>query len=292
MCGASVLVECLFRRQNRDGGWGYNGADSWTEPTSLAALALASAHATVAPYARACQWILKQQRNDGGWAPHSTVTVSTAVTSLAMLAVASYAPEHAYRAGTSWLLSQVKPDLNTVQCLQYWLSDMPERETTMGGSPWFPGTAAWVAPTAASILALADTRHRIRDSNIDEQIRRAKAYLLSRQCPDGGWNHGGTEYRSPNAPSYPEMTGIALLALDGVQNPQIESALNLARTLLHKPASAEGQACLRLALAKHRQPDLLPPELPLPLRTTRDISLQLLAMSTHAAENKFMTRTA
>jgi hypothetical protein len=154
----------------------------------------------------------------------------------------------------------------------------------MGGSPWYPGTASWIAPTVMSVFALENAATGSADPKLHDAIREGKQYLLSRQCRDGGWNHGGSQVRSPDASSYPEMTGMALLALDKAE--QLENSLRLAEQMQCHPESSEGQSWLTLALRKHQRPraslSLLPP------RTTRDIALCLLAQS---PENRFLGST-
>lgn len=291
MSEASVLVDCLLRRQNADGGWSYNGLSSWAEPTSLALLALQSANATNSNYVRGCQWLAKRQRSDGGWAPNDVVRTSVAVTSLASLALSTHLGTEPYNRAVRWMLAQAIPDLPWTQRAAYVFENMPAREATRGGSPWFPGTSAWISPTVTATLALAESRRHINIPAAATQVDRGRMYLLSRQCNDGGWNHGGTGFRSAKAISYPEMTGMALLALDGAASAQIETGLRLAANMWRTPDSAEAQSWLRLALTKHRQP-ISPETACLPCRNTRDLCLCLLAATASSASNKMQTPTA
>jgi len=57
-----------------------------------------------------------------------------------------------------------------------------------------------------------------------------------------GWNHGGSSFRSENATSYPETTGLALLALSDVPDPAFhlaEAFLQHQRSAPHRKAYAE-----------------------------------------------------
>lgn len=121
------------------------------------------------------------------------------------------------------------------------------------------------------------------------QIPRATAYLLSRRCQDGGWNHGGTQFRSAAAFSYPEMTGMALLAIPAA-DPHPGHTLSLAGQMFRHPGSSEAQSWLRLALYKHGR--CAEAELPgsLLCRTPRDLCLRLLAVCASGPRNKLMTK--
>jgi hypothetical protein len=290
MAEASDLTQQLLRRQNTDGGWGYQGVTSWTEPTALAVLALEALQFQGPIFARGHQWLLNHQRQDGGWGPNPTVSQSTSVTSTACLAISGIVLADSHARAVRWILEQIKPGLGPVDWLEFWLEGMPPAEAVMGGSPWYPGTAAWIAPTAMSVFALEDARKR-PDAVLDHAAQRGKEYILSRQCPDGGWNHGGTQFRSAAASSYPEMTGMALLALNGIESSRLSASVRLAERLQQQAESSEGQSWLTLGLWKHAHAAATTIT-PIPPRTTRDIALRVLAISVDSPSNKFLPGTA
>lgn len=255
MAEVDELQRQLLASQNPDGGWPFARGSSWTEPTALASLALRlHQHSS-----RACQaavsWLERRQNADGGWRPNDAVPTSTWVTSLAILALPNPGETAA-----AWLAA------NTY--------------LKSGGSPWFPGTAGWVIPTAVSILAFS----KLDRTRFASQIEQSRRYLLSRRCRDGGWNHGGSSFRSENANSYPETTGIALLALAGVPSEQLTAAFRLSDDFLRHPGSAEGLAWLQMGLiAQGRKVvDSQPRRAP---RTIRDISLRILALAALDGQN-------
>ncbi len=249
MAEVGELQRQLLASQNPDGGWPFLKGSSWTEPTALALLALRLHDHSPPARQAAVSWLERRQNTDGGWRPNDAVPASTWVTSLAILAL-----PNASKQGGVWLAGHVfRKD---------------------GGSPWFPGTAGWVTPTATSILALS----RQDSASFVSQIEQNRKFLLSRRCRDGGWNHGGSNFRSENASSYPETTGIALLALAGVPPEQLTAAFRLSDDFLKNPGSTEGLSWLQMGLiAQRRKLDNLQPRFR--PRTIRDISLRLLALA-------------
>ena len=238
----------LNSRQNADGGWAYRSGESWTEPTCWAVLSLAGTPQYLGALARARGWLANTQRADGGWAPSSSVDQSTWVTSMAVLALAgceSHGP--ARLAGLRWIITQSGADTGLVERLRRRLSGASLASEAPQAWPWFPETSSWAAPTAMSILALDGCTL----PGAKERIELGARFLLTRRCRDGGWNHGGTPVRSETAPSYPETTGLGLVALRNRKGSEIAQAVARAETLLLNPGSAEGLAWLRLGLRAH-----------------------------------------
>ncbi len=286
---ADELQRRLLNGQNRDGGWGYQPGSSWTEPTALAVIALAAYAGTGTAYARACEWLHKTQKQDAGWAPKPEIQISTSVTSLAVLALCETSLESpGFEPAIQWILTQADAESSSMDRLLLHAAGLPPPKVA-GGSPWFPGTASWIAPSVVSTLALsrvANTRSR-NSQPLHEAIGRAQQYILSRRCRDGGWNHGGSFFRSENAESYPEMTGMALLALKGAQA-ELDIPLKLAENSLRSVRSAEAVSWLQLALMCHGRS--VPAVSTLPCRTFRDVSLRLLALAGPTDRNKMLIR--
>ncbi len=283
---ARALQQQLCQMQNPDGGWGFNGGSSWTEPTALALLAL-SAHVDGTKgeiLSGGYQWLDRSQRHDGGWAPQPGVDVSTWVTSLVTLALLLRQPSPKLSAALACLKGQVKAPESPVQRLVRRLQTGPVWPEIGGASSWFPGTAGWLYPTAMAALAFSRVGSQAKDKEAQALGLNAEAYILSRRCRDGGWNHGGSRYLSEDAFSYPEMTGVALLALEHVDPDELRYPLKRAATFLQSPNSSEGHSWLRMALVKHNWPPT-ECESPFPCRTTRDKALRLLALSASSPRN-------
>ncbi|PYT26135.1 MAG: hypothetical protein DMG57_22565 [Acidobacteria bacterium] len=85
------------------------------------------------------------------------------------------------------------------------------------GWSWVSGTTSWVIPTAFSLIALRQIRHRglSQAPGVTERIDLGVSMLLNRMCPGGGWNAGnGVAFGAPYS-AYIDTTAIALRALAG-----------------------------------------------------------------------------
>jgi hypothetical protein len=259
MINSEELLAC----QTADGGWSYGRGASWTEPTCYALLALAAAHSgSPAAIARGVRWLAERQRPDGGWAPRDRVDQSTWVTALVLLLPAGLTRGlDRDRAGV-WLLGQTGRESGFVQRLRMrLLGARLYGSQAFDGWPWFPGAAAWVTPTALSILALEKMYRSKPDESIRARIAEGRSFLFACRCQDGGWNHGSTRALGYESDSYPETTGTALLALHGSTAPEMSSAIAAAERHLSGCKSREASRWLSLALlASGRKPE--PAELP------------------------------
>lgn len=285
---AEQLQHGLLTAQNSDGGWAYQQGSSWTEPTALALLALTAQSNTGPAYNRGAAWLRNRQRSDGGWAPHPGIDTSTSVTSLAVLALSHNQPRTpAIAPAVRWLLAQENGDVPLLERLAFRvLGAQPPKAP--GGSPWFPGTAAWISPTVLSVLALARTADVLSQASPERQrlaaaVRQAQQYILSRKCRDHGWNHGGSSFRSEDAESYPEMTGMALLALQNIPPAELQEPFQRAEAFLSSSQSAEAVSWLQLAFLRHGR-DIDVSHRKVVCRNNRDTCLRLIALAGAASD--------
>jgi hypothetical protein len=225
-------------------------------------------------------WLRKAQRQDGGWPPQPAVDQSTWVTSLGILVLADFHETARLQAALAWLERQTGQESTFLARLRRILlgQQLEVGEGTHGWS-WFPGTAAWVMPTAMSILAL----EKIAAGAAVERIRMGREFLLARICRDGGWNHGSSRALGYEANSYAETTGVALLALHGAASPRLEAALAKAEEQLARCRSAQGQSWLRMGLMAHGRKPVAAPEPIVENGSVLDSALLLLAA---AAEDR------
>jgi hypothetical protein len=178
--------EELLERQNQDGGWRYGKVgSSWTEPTCYALLALTLGE--VSPQEspsradamrRGAQWLASRQRADGGWAPRDGVDESTWVTALILLLPPDLAPDLDRSHASRWLVEQTGRESGWVYRLRLRLLGVrPDPTEQFDGWPWYPGTAAWVAPTALTLLALHRFNHSAGDAQVQKRIGEGTSFL-------------------------------------------------------------------------------------------------------------------
>ena len=278
----------LLALEGRDGGWGYRGGSSWTEPTAYAVLALAACGYAGEATVRGLEWLRRAQRRDGGWPPHPAVDTSTWVTALPLLLSGERSGWGDAGGAADWLLRQSGRESGWLHRLRAWMLGTPSNAAErFPGWPFYPRTAAWVVPTALTILALEKATRPNPSAEVRERLEAGRAFLLARRCRDGGWNHGSSRALGYEAGSYPETTGVALLALRGVPRAQLGRSLGVAEEAYRRCRSAEGLAWLRLALTVHGvSADALPAGVR--CRHTVDAALVLLAEAAAQGRNLFI----
>lgn len=252
------MLPALVAGQNADGGWGaVPGGVSWTEPTAWSLLALHGAQsAPAAAVSRGVAWLRRSQMASGGWAAGPGVGAESWVGALvALLGPETLgAAEHA-RALEAVVRGAEQAPTRTELVRRWMLGQKPAAGPPARGWAWVPGTASWLMPTAVSMLAL-----RKYGAGTEEMLTAARNYLLARQCADGGWNHGSSRALGYEGASYPETTGLALVALRGEKGAAVARALAAAERQAIRCQTYEGACWLRLALHVHgREAVFAPP---------------------------------
>jgi Prenyltransferase and squalene oxidase repeat len=268
-------------KQNRDGGWAYNQGCSWTEPTAFVLLAQIATKIDRPSFEAGMKFLRSTQRSDGGWSPHPEVTESTWVTALAALMPEEAIGADRVKQALEWLEGQTGRESSWSFEFQQWIHGI--REKNPEGWPWFPNTAAWVIPTSLGILAFERGLTHGENRSLRGRVNQARQFLFARMCADGGWNHGANRALGRDGDSYPETTGIALLALHGASRAPmnindaaaIERAKQAARRHLAVCKTAEGTAWLRMGLAAHGE--VSPLQFPPVSRTTVDAALTAIS---------------
>jgi hypothetical protein len=265
--------------QNRDGGWAYDKGCSWTEPTAFVLLAQSVTQVDRPSFEAGLRFLHSTQRSDGGWSPQPDVAESTWVTALAALLPEGAIGADRLKRALSWLEDQTGRESSWSNRFQQMIHGINEKSPK--GWPWFPGAAAWVIPTSFGLLAFERALTRGENRRLRGRVNEAGEFLAARICADGGWNHGANRALGRDGDSYPETTGIALVALHrSADGELIERAKKAARRHLATCRTAEGIAWLRMGLAAHGEPahgDYVQPQFtPVP-RTTLDAALTAIS---------------
>lgn len=287
--GAPESLRSLLALQNPDGGWSYRAGGSWTEPTAYAVMACLAAGETAAAR-RAIAWILRVRQADGGWSSRPGVPGSGWATGLVALLPPASIGAAAHAGAIRWLLETQGEETSFFYKLRLrMLGEKISPEQDHPGWPWLPGASAWVGPTAAAMFALDKEWKANPTRQVQDRLQEGRAFLLSRACQEGGWNHGGNNALGYPAEPYPETTGMGLLAMRGVVSGKIEKALSLAERFLETTRTADAQNWLRFGLAAHRRlPDAYTPPPNIVYRTAPEMALHILADASLRGEEIYL----
>jgi Squalene-hopene cyclase N-terminal domain len=253
-----AATDLLLDAQNEDGGWGsVKGKRSNTESTSFALLALKSLE--VKPFDQqmtaGLRWLLQHQRDDGSWSLNDASKQSSWTTPIAVLALLSFQDqrEHALRAG-KWILTQEGRKPGWIASLLVRLSlvrKTVELDLYRNGWSWTPGAFSWVEPTSYSLMALKKLKRGLAGTNCEERIRQGEMLLYDRMCENGGWNYGNSRVLGEALWPYPDVTAVALIALqDRAKSEANQTSLRALDAMMREAPSGTalswGIVCLTL----------------------------------------------
>ena len=214
------VLNALLGRQNPDGGWGAaQDRSSNTEATALTlgALKAIGARSLDDRILRGALWLTARQNPDGGWRLNDVATAGSWTTALAIIALSAF-PEHQKRVrdGAHWLLQQAgsAPGILAKLILRVTgKSKDNEVNLDLVGWSWVPNSFSWVEPTSYALTALKKVRAAISEGDLDERIRQGEALIYDRMCKGGGWNYGNSKVLDYALWPYPDITAVALIAL-------------------------------------------------------------------------------
>lgn len=203
----SRALDFLRSCQNPDGGWGYKpGGMSFVEPTAAVLLALYSDAQSNGQVQRARAFLTTLQHADGGWGIALLDAESGWMTAWAVMALALTDTGPAQRA-VKWLLDSAGVRISDPKEIER-VRKVLKIDATITGWSWQPGDAAWIFPTALSLLALHQMKVREHP-----RVREGIQYLLDRAIATGGWNIGNPFMVTGTLSPTVENTSLALLAL-------------------------------------------------------------------------------
>jgi Squalene-hopene cyclase N-terminal domain len=253
-----AAIDLLLGAQNEDGGWGaLKDKRSNTESTSFALMALKSLERkrfdrqTTA----GLKWLLEHQKDDGSWSLNDASQQSSWTTPLAVLALLTFQDqrERTLRAA-KWILMQEGRKPSWIASLLFRLSSASktvELDPYLNGWSWTPGAFSWVEPTSYCLMALKKSRSLVGGTNVEVRIQQGEALLYDRMCENGGWNYGNSRVLGEALWPYPDVTAVALIALqDRAANEANRRSLVALQSMMREAASGItlgwGIVCLKL----------------------------------------------
>jgi Squalene-hopene cyclase C-terminal domain len=215
-----AAINLLLGVQNGDGGWGaIKGKRSNTESTAFALMALKSFEGKLfdLQVTAGVNWLLQHQKDDGSWPLNDVSKQSSWTTPIVVLALLPFQNqrEHALRAA-KWILTQEGRKPGWVASLLVRLSLVPktvELDPYLSGWPWTAGAFSWIEPTSYSLMALKKLERSLVGTNCEERIRQGEMLIYDRMCENGGWNYGNSRVLGEALWPYPDVTAVALIAL-------------------------------------------------------------------------------
>jgi hypothetical protein len=213
-------TKILLESQNGDGGWGaMAGKRSVTEPTALALLALKSRDLkSLAPaIEKSKRWLIARQNGDGSWPVGDGFTGSSWSTAFAMMALGDSqdARDRVIKAGL-WALEQKgsRPGwlANLVLALRFQRQAWHLNPDLIGWS-WTPRSFSWVEPTSYFITALKKLKPFLPEKTFQQRVEQGELMIYDRMCDGGGWNYGNAAILGEVLEPFPDVTAVALIAL-------------------------------------------------------------------------------
>jgi hypothetical protein len=207
--------ETLLQRRGPASGWGYRPETMPSvEPTVLACLGLLATEDDrrvgrgSAEVRDSADWLADLQGHDGSLGVSATQPTPGWTTSYGVLlwgAMGGYSAP--LELATRWLLCQEGLTVPNLAPTERTVG----HDTSLVGWPWVSETHSWLEPTALTILAMR------RDGRANHKRVRAGLELIrDRAIASGGWNYGNNRLFERDLRPQPAPTGLALLALAGI----------------------------------------------------------------------------
>jgi hypothetical protein len=236
-----AVVRLLSDQQNSDGGWGaVRGKGSNTESTAFAVMALESTQRKdlTSRVQLGLNWLSRHQNGDGSWRLNDVTPSGSWSTAAAMLCLSSFSWQRSRAVkAAQWALIQEGNSLGWLGSLILWFTgqkDINKINMDLKGWPWASGSFSWVEPTSYFLIGLKRLRPVLDGTNVKDRIRQGELMIYDRVCEEGGWNYGNSKVYGEALWPYPDITALALIALQDHPDAQanrksletLEKALN------------------------------------------------------------------
>jgi Prenyltransferase and squalene oxidase repeat. len=236
-----AVVRLLSDQQNSDGGWGaVRGKGSNTESTAFAVMALESTQRKdlTSRVQLGLNWLSRHQNGDGSWRLNDVTPSGSWSTAAAMLCLSSFSEQRSRAVkAAQWALIQEGNSLGWLGSLILWFTgqkDINKINMDLKGWPWASGSFSWVEPTSYFLIGLKRLRPVLDGTNVKDRIRQGELMIYDRVCEEGGWNYGNSKVYGEALWPYPDITALALIALQDHPDAQanrksletLEKALN------------------------------------------------------------------
>jgi hypothetical protein len=128
---------------------------------------------------------------------------------------------------------------------------MTEIDPYLSGWSWTAGAFSWVEPTSYSLIAIKKLKPRLAGTNVKERIQQGEVLIYDRMCENGGWNYGNSQVLGEPLWPYPDVTAVALIALQdraatGANQISLHALENMMRGAASGMALGWGILCLML----------------------------------------------
>lgn len=239
----------LLRLRDSRQGWGNRaGGTPYVEPTALAALALSASTSTTLPaesnvaIAAAAEWLKSIQQSEGCLGISPDLPRPSWTTPLAILVwLATDRCHESTKKAVDWLLVQQGLTWSPTAESPY------GHDTRIAGWAWVADTHSWLEPTALAVLALRRAGFSGHVRTLDGQ-----RLIRDRVIRNGGWNYGNSAVFGTDLQPQPAPTGLALLALSGVEDadsPIVTQSCDYLETILPTTRAPQSLCYGTLALA-------------------------------------------
>jgi Squalene-hopene cyclase N-terminal domain len=254
-----AAIDLLLSAQNADGGWGSTkGRRSNTESTAFVVMALKSLQHNLfdRQVNAGLKWLVRYQRDDGSWSLNDEASKQSSwTTPIAVLALLSFQDQTQRTSrAVKWILAQEGMKPGWLASLLFRLSlgrKTVELDPYLNGWSWTPGAFSWVEPTSYCLMALKKSRPLVGGTTVEVRIQQGEALLYDRMCEKGGWNYGNSKVFGEALWPYPDVTAVALIALqDRVANEANRRSLLALQDMMREAPSGItlgwGILCLKL----------------------------------------------